>query len=167
MVTTDPAPRPTRQSRSGRRSRLSKATLLAGLALVLVGVPTDIIANPIFSREVPVRWWEYPVLAATVLLTWAWFAIQAPAPYERESRRPLAGVVLSVFAVGCPVCNKLVLLALGTSGALGIWAPVQPFLALISIGLLGAAVAQRWRRRDCSGESCGVAEVAQAATPRQ
>ncbi|NIJ10175.1 hypothetical protein FHU38_000519 [Saccharomonospora amisosensis] len=159
-MTTEPA-------RRAKWHRLGKATLLAALALVLVGVPTDIIANPVFSREVPVRWWEYPVLAATVLLTWSWFAIQAPPPQERESRRPLAGVVLSVFAVGCPVCNKLVLLALGTSGALGIWAPVQPFLALISIGLLGAAVAQRWRRRDCDGDRCGVPEVSQPATPRQ
>jgi len=44
--------------------------------------------------------------------------------------------VLSVFAIGCPVCNKLVVLALGTGGALTYFAPVQPVLGLLSVGLL-------------------------------
>ena len=37
---------------------------------------------------------------------------------------------LAWFAVGCPVCNKLALLALGYSGAITWFTPVQPFLAL-------------------------------------
>lgn len=41
-----------------------------------------------------------------------------------------------MFAVGCPVCNKLVVLALGLGGAMTYFAPVQPFLGLISTGLL-------------------------------
>lgn len=145
-LTDRPAPR--------TRGRLLRATLMSGLALLVVGVPTDIIDTPLFSREIPVRWWEYPVLVATVTLTGAWFAIQEPTSSERARRTPLGGVLLSVFAVGCPVCNKLVLIALGTSGALSIWEPVQPFLALISLGLLGFAVAQRWRRRHCADNTC-------------
>lgn len=39
------------------------------LTLIVVGVPTDVVDTPWFGREVPVRWWEYPVLAATVVLT--------------------------------------------------------------------------------------------------
>ncbi|PXY25527.1 hypothetical protein BA062_25555 [Prauserella flavalba] len=136
------------------RGRLLRATVMSGLALLVVGVPTDIIDTPLFSREIPVRWWEYPVLVATVALTGAWFAIQGPTSSDRARRTPLGGVLLSVFAVGCPVCNKLVLIALGTSGALSIWQPVQPFLALISLGLLGFAVTQRWRRRHCADNTC-------------
>src|SRR5690606_39345166 len=98
---------------------------VGGLTLLVVGVPTDIIDTPLFSREIPVRWWEYPVLAATAVLTAAWFAIQRPPTSEGSDRKPLAGVLLTVFAVGCPVCNKLVLVALGTSGALSVWAPLQ------------------------------------------
>jgi len=53
--------------------------------------------------------------------------------------------VLSFLAVGCPVCNKLVVLAVGASGALSYWAPVQPFPAVASAGLLVFAVRQRLR----------------------
>ncbi|QDQ99015.1 hypothetical protein FO059_14545 [Tomitella fengzijianii] len=121
---------------------------------VIVGVPTDIIANPWFSREIPVRWWEYPVLAATCLLTAAWFAIRMTRPQDTTGKSgAYGGAALALFAVGCPVCNKLVLLAVGTSGALGLWAPIQPYLAVVSLALLGAAVAYRWRRRDC-GTTC-------------
>lgn len=158
MTTTVPSARYTRR-------RLVRAALMGVLTLVVVSVPTDIIDTPFFSREVPVRWWEYPVVAVTVVLTVAWFAIQAPPTTGRASRHPLGGVLLTVFAVGCPVCNKLVLVALGTSGALGLWAPLQPFLALVSLTLLTAAVVQRRKRSACSAEAC--APEAQPTTARQ
>ena len=64
-------PRPTAVFAPGRAALAALGTLL------LIGIPTVIIPNPIFGREVPVRWWEYPVLAATVLLTAAWFGIRS------------------------------------------------------------------------------------------
>ena len=72
----------------------------------------------------------------------------------RASTLGMAGAFVTFFAVGCPVCNKLVLLALGTSGALGLWAPIQPFLAGVSLTMLTAAVIVRWRKRDCTAASC-------------
>ncbi|OQO90306.1 hypothetical protein B1813_17960 [Saccharomonospora piscinae] len=151
---------------TGRRARrAARAFAMGALTLAVVAVPTDIIDTPLFSREIPVRWWEYPVVAATVALTIAWFAIQGPPPTAGGSRRPLGGVLLAVFAVGCPVCNKLVLVALGTSGALGLWAPLQPFLALISLALLTAAVVQRRRRgrqSACSSDACADPQLAAA-----
>jgi hypothetical protein len=54
-----------------------------------------------------------------------------------------AGGLLTFFAVGCPVCNKVVLLALGTSGALTYFEPVQPLLSVGAIALLGWALARR------------------------
>ena len=53
--------------------------------------------------------------------------------------------MLSVFAVGCPVCNKLVLLLLGTSGAMTWFAPLQPALAVLSVVGLAWALRIRWR----------------------
>ncbi|BAE46174.1 hypothetical protein G9U53_32795 [Rhodococcus sp. D-46] len=130
---------------------------LAGIATVLVvGIPTDIIDTPMFGREVPVRAWELPVLLASAVLTAVWFGIDKPRQVERTGTPAALGVALTFFAVGCPVCNKLVLLALGTSGALGLWAPIQPILAGVSLTMLAAAVAFRWRRRDCSAGSCAV-----------
>lgn len=52
---------------------------------------------------------------------------------------------LAWFAVGCPVCNKIALLALGYSGAITWFAPVQPLLAVAAMVL--TAVALVWRLR--------------------
>ena len=47
------------------------------------------------------------------------------------------------FAIGCPVCNKLVLLALGTTGAVNYFEPVQPYLAALGIVALAYAFHKR------------------------
>ncbi|WP_261393046.1 hypothetical protein [Rhodococcus sp. BP22] len=136
--------------------RLVHGALAGMITLVVVGIPTDIIDTPVFGREVPVRIWELPVLLATALLTAAWFGIDKPASQADRTSTPAAlAVVSTFFAVGCPVCNKLVLLALGTSGALGLWAPIQPILAGVSLTMLAGAVVYRWRKRDCTAASCG------------
>ncbi|MBJ7323864.1 hypothetical protein QNA19_10935 [Rhodococcus fascians] len=134
--------------------RAARGTVAGVVTVLVVGIPTDIIDTPIFGREVPVRAWELPVLLATALLTALWFGIDKPAQVERTGTPAALGVVLTFFAVGCPVCNKLVLLALGTSGALGLWAPIQPILAGVSLAMLTAAVIVRWRKRDCTSASC-------------
>ncbi len=130
-----------------------RAVTAGAATLLLVGVPTDILANPWFGREIPVRWWEYPVLGATVVLTALWFGLQNSPSDRSRTAAPAAGVMLTVFAVGCPVCNKLVLVTIGASGALGWWAPLQPILAVFSLALLAGAVLYRWRGRPC-GDSC-------------
>src|SRR5699024_637948 len=53
------------------------------------------------------------------------------------------GVVLGWFAVGCPVCNKIALLALGYTGALTWIAPLQPVLAVAALVLTSIALV--WR----------------------
>ncbi len=47
-----------------------------------------------------------------------------------------AGGLLTFFAVGCPVCNKIVLVVLGASGAMTWFAPLQPLLQVVAVGLL-------------------------------
>lgn len=59
------------------------------------------------------------------------------------------------LAIGCPLCNKVVLIALGASGAMSIWAPIQPMLGAASVLLLGVTVAWRLRRR-AAGDACAV-----------
>ena len=53
------------------------------------------------------------------------------------------GGLLSLFAVGCPVCNKVVVAVLGVSGAMSVWAPIQPLLGVASLVLLGYALRRR------------------------
>lgn len=130
--------------------------IAAGAALVVavvIGVATVLIPNPIFGRDIPPVWWNYPVWLVTAAFSGLLFAtyIRQPSPDSedatdlRSSRFGVAGGVLAWFAVGCPVCNKVALLALGYGGAITWFAPVQPFLAALALVL--SAVALVWRLR--------------------
>lgn len=138
------------------KARWRRASMSAGAAVLtaLVSViPTDIVHTGLFVRAVPVRWWELPVAIATAVMVGVWVALGDRRRDERGGRSVVAGVVLSVFAIGCPTCNKVVVLLLGTAGALGVWAPWQPALGLVSLALLAVAVATRLRFR---AQSCPV-----------
>ena len=117
---------------------------------LLIGVPTVLIPNPVFGRRVPVHAWNYPVWIASSVL-----AGMLAATYVRRtrgiaestetddtsdapSRFGMVGGVLAWLAVGCPVCNKIALLALGYFGAITWFAPVQPFLAAALVTTAGA-----------------------------
>lgn len=53
------------------------------------------------------------------------------------------GGVGTYLAVGCPICNKLVVALLGTSGALTYFAPIQPLLGVGAVALLVFALRRR------------------------
>ncbi|WP_405606893.1 hypothetical protein OG292_00065 [Streptomyces sp. NBC_01511] len=146
-------------SRAGTALRVWQARqwLVAGLGAlataVAVGVPTAVVPSSLFGRSVPVQWWNYPALALTAVLAGIVLStyVRPPAtPLPEESaqsaqggRMGAVGGLLSFFAVGCPVCNKLVLVLLGASGAMSYWAPLQPLLAVASIVLLSEAALRR------------------------
>lgn len=117
-----------------------------GLAIALV---TAMVGNPVFARSVPTPWWAWPTLAVSAVLSGLLLAtyVREPGaePSERVSRPGGIGGLLTVFAVGCPVCNKLALLALGSAGAMQWFAPVQPFLGVAAIGLLAWGLTARLR----------------------
>lgn len=134
---------------------------------VVVGVATVLIPNPVFARDIAPVAWNYPVWIVTSVLMGILIATyllptrgvepgdgavaRAGEPVgegndEGRSARVggLAGV-LAWFAVGCPVCNKIALVALGYGGALTWFAPFQPVLAVLALTLSVLAVV--WRLR--------------------
>jgi hypothetical protein len=135
--------------------RWSVAAVASLLVALVVGLPTDVIPNPVFGRAVAVTWWSYPVLVVTAVLGGVLVATYVRDPSltsdppvvedERPARKGGVAGLLSFFAVGCPVCNKLVIVALGTVGARRWFEPVQPLLAVVSIGLMAWAVRARLR----------------------
>ena len=68
-----------------------------------------------------------------------------PDELDTPGRAGGVGGLLSFFAVGCPTCNKLVVVALGSTGALDWFAPAQPLLAGLSIAMLVWALRSRLR----------------------
>lgn len=121
---------------------------------IVVALPTAVIPNPIFGRAIEVTWWSYPIVIITGILGGLLIATYIKEPNDSpdteedvDTAAKLGGVggFIAFFAVGCPVCNKLVLLALGSSGAISWFAPIQPILAVASIALMTWALRMRLR----------------------
>jgi hypothetical protein len=134
--------------------RVVMGALAAVVIALLIGIPTGILETPWYTRMTPVLWWNYPVWLLSSVLSGALAATyvrDASVPVlATEGGKTLTGTMLSLFAVGCPICNKLVVLALGVSGALSWFAPIQPLLAIASLGLLVYALGARRRTAaDC------------------
>jgi hypothetical protein len=127
---------------------------------LVIAIPTDLIDTPFFARAVAPTAWSWPVLAASAVLAGLVSATyvaypEGAAPLRSEGRLGIAGWMITFFAVGCPVCNKIVLLALGASGALQFFEPVQPYLAGASILLLGWALHARLTRESSCSRPAG------------
>lgn len=124
------------------------AALASPLFALIVAVPTDLIDTPLFGREVPPTWWAWPSLALSAvlagLLVASYVASPDRLPADRTATRGgWVGSLLTFFAVGCPVCNKVVLLALGSTGAMTWFQPVQPLLQIAAVVLLAWALRLR------------------------
>ena len=125
----------------------------AGFAtLLVVGVVTAIVDSPLFVRMTPVRAQDYAIwLASGLLMGLITGTFVGPAPVRHEGKA-FSGGLLSVLAVGCPICNKLVVFLLGASGALTIFGPAQLYLGALSVALLAWTFRLRARAvaRTCS-----------------
>jgi hypothetical protein len=144
----------------------------SAVAFVGFGVVSAIIPNPVFGRQIPpepfaIAVWVVSaplmgIVAATYVvrpssLVPATPLVVTPGP-EAEDRGSILGVAGSFgafLAIGCPVCNKIALVLLGTSGALTVYAPLQPVIGLASLGLLLGTVVWRLRQR-ANGGACPV-----------
>jgi hypothetical protein len=148
------------------------------LSLLAYGLVAAIIPNPVFGRQIPPEPFAVAIwLVSAPLMGFlgaTYSAAPAPAtqplqlvtlgpaaattPSSDEGRSSLLGAVGgfgAFLAIGCPVCNKIALLLLGASGAMSVWAPIQPLLGAVSLALLAGTVV--WRSRQISrGAVCAV-----------
>lgn len=120
-------------------------------SLLILGIPSAIIPNPIFTRIVPTQPFNVVVWLISGLLLGVTAATYAGVPSSVRHREhgEQAGLglggVAAYFAIACPVCNKLVVAVLGLSGALTVFAPLQPVIGAASVLLLAGTLA--WRLR--------------------
>jgi len=144
------------------RAFLAQAAVWTLASLVAYGVVAAIIPNPVFGRQIPPEPFAIAIwLVSAPLLGIIGATYTAPMPAavlqpvtlagpdtQRERRTSTLGTLGSLgafLAIGCPICNKLVLLLLGTSGAIAYYAPLQPVLGMVSLVLL--AITAGWRLR--------------------
>ena len=128
-----------------------RAAAFAVVAAVLIAVPADLIDTRFFGRPVDTRPIDYVILAVTAALIGLILGIRPDVDeeiLEAQDRTTVWGGFVSFLAVGCPVCNQAVVALIGTSGALSWWAPVQPIVGLVAVGLLVYTLRKRLRTYD-------------------
>ena len=136
------------------------SALYALVAALIIGVPTVLIPNSLFGRMTPTSPLDYVIWLSSILLLGPLLALATLYPMSvqvsSQARtgiwRAYGGGLLSFFSVGCPVCNKLVVLLLGFSGAMTFFNPLRPFLGLAAITVLAGTLVLRVRvlRQGCS-----------------
>ncbi len=167
------------------RRLLAWAAVWGVVSLVAFGLVSAIIPNPVFGRQIPpepfaiVVWVvSAPLMGllmatymapyrgssdtATVALSAVTGASIAAGPAGAAAAAEARGTTIGTIggfgaflAIGCPVCNKIALVLLGTSGALTIFAPIQPVIGAVSLALLAGTLAWRLRSR-ATGGTCAV-----------
>ena len=135
-------------------------TLLVALVL---DVPSAVIPNPFFTRMTPTEpvniavWLASAPLAGLLLATYV--ARRGPAALDAHADagggRATLGGIASYLAIGCPIYNKIIVGVLGVSGALNVFAPLQPLIGGASHALLAATLAWRLRMRARGCALCG------------
>jgi hypothetical protein len=145
----------------------------SAVALAAFGLVSAIIPNPVFGRQVPPEPFAICVwLASAPLMGIVGATYTSPARASAAvAARPLGateppdgrsatalgtvGSFGAFLAIGCPVCNKIALILLGASGAMTVYAPLQPMIGAGSLALLTGTIAWRlWLR--ARGVSCAV-----------
>ena len=110
------------------------ATLISAL---MQAIPTAVIPNPVFVRMTPVRVQDYVFLAASSALIGLVFStFGVPKVAVSCQSRAVGGGLLSTLAIGCPICNHVVVALIGITGALTYWAPLQPVVGAAAIVIL-------------------------------
>ena len=109
------------------------AAIGAIAAFVVLGVPTAMIGNPYFIRMIPARDQDYVIWIASSLLLGLVIGTFAISSVKGGGGKAMGSGILTFLAVGCPICNKLVIVFLGISGALAYFEPVQLYLGIGSV----------------------------------
>jgi len=135
------------------------ALLATVAAAVVTGIPTVMFENPWFVRMTPVRPQDVVVWVASALLIGLIAGTYAASDSEQGARPAVAGGLLSFLAIGCPICNKVVVLLLGVGGALTLFGPAQLFLGIGSLVLLAWTL--MLRTEALAGSGCALPAAGQ------
>ena len=152
MAAADARPRAVAQLRSLPTRFWLRAAVFAVLAGGVIALPARLVPNDLFQRMTPTRPLDYVFWVAGSVLVGMLLAL------PREQRTELSGAaggVATLLAVSCPVCNKVVVALIGVSGALDVFAPLQPALGI------GALVLMAWsfRRALVASGECQIPKV--------
>ncbi len=104
----------------------------------VLGIPTAVIKNPWFTRMIETNLLDISFLVITSILLGTFLSISLYKKYSVKActTSTYAGGFGSVFAFGCPICNKALVFLFGTSAIMTYFEPYRPVLGIVSILIL-------------------------------
>lgn len=128
------------------RRQIAKGAVVTVAAFVGFGLLTDLIRNPIWVRMVPRTPLDYAFLGVTSLLAGAYVVQRDLLSEVPGDACAYGGTIGGFLAFGCPICNKLLLLAFSSSAIMTYFDPLRPLLGFLSVALFAGVVVYRQRR---------------------
>lgn len=128
------------------------SALATAAALAILAIPTAVIPNPFFVRMTPTEPFSIATLVLSApLIGFVTATYLAPrvdrVTSESGTSRVGAAGIAAYLAIGCPICNKIIVGLLGVTGALELFAPLQPLLGAGAVATLAATLVWRFRVR--------------------
>lgn len=133
--------------------RLTAREVLASVAIAMLmfavlGTVTALWDNSLFMRMTPTSGFEIGLLVAQAALAGLYLGTRQPICAAGAAG---AGGVLGFLGVACPVCNKLLVLAFGSTFLLEYFEPLRLYVALLGTALLMYGVYVKLYRNACIG----------------
>ena len=108
------------------------------LYFLVFGAVSAVYSNSLFTRMTSVRNFDWFLLILSSLLVgvfvYQYLLLKKSNGYCKNYA--IGGGILGFLAFACPVCNKLIILLLGFSGAMTYFAPIQPIIGIVGVILL-------------------------------
>lgn len=129
---------------------LARGAATAAAMFVLLGTVAALWSNPFFTRMTPAGAFETALLLLQSLLAGVFVGLpQSPC----GKRTAGAGAIIGFLGIACPVCNKLLVLLIGSALLLEYFEPIRLYVALGGALLFAVAVWLKLARPECLKET--------------
>ena len=127
--------------------RIALSVAVAAAMFVGLGTVAALWENPLFMRMTPTGGFEITLLLLLSVLAGIYVGLPRT---ECGKRTAGTGSVIGFLGIACPVCNKILVLLVGSALLLEYYEPMRLYLALGGVVLMGAAIWLKLTRRGCA-----------------
>ena len=126
---------------------LARGSAVAAAMFVALGTVAALWDNPFFMRMTPAGGFEVALLLLQSVLAGMYVGLpQSPC----GKRTAGAGAIIGFLGIACPVCNKVLVLLVGSALLLEYFEPLRLYVALGGGALLALAVWLKLARPECA-----------------
>jgi hypothetical protein len=128
-------------------SKAFRGVAVAVVMFVALGTLAALWSNPLFMRMTPVSGFEIALLLLQSILAGVYVGL----PSNQCGQRTAGfGAIIGFLGIACPVCNKVLVLLVGTTMLLEYFEPMRLYVALGGVALLAVAVWLKSQHRQCA-----------------